>query len=96
MGSNFHPRKVQILQMQPVMQKDGEERRDAFDSTRPAKNGDSVLCSSGSYVDRCCVYMARCMRAFWACLVQRFIRDVASYVETQGMEEKYLRTAVTE
>lgn len=56
MGSNFHPRKVQILRMQLVMQKDGKERRDAFDSTRPAKKVTAVLCFSGSHVDRCCPF----------------------------------------
>lgn len=71
-------------------------RGEAFDSTRPGKKVTAVLCSSGCHVDRCCVYMAKCMRASWAWLVQMFIRDVASYVEIPRMEEKYLRAAVTE
>lgn len=96
MGTNFHPRKFQTLQTQLVMQKDGEERRDAFNSRRPAKEVPAVLCSSGCHVNRCSVYVAKCMTASWAWLVQRFMRNIASCVETAGMKEKYLRTAVTE
>lgn len=62
--------------MQPVVQKDGEERDFHLTAEDQQKKVTAVLCSSSSHVDRCCICVARCMRASWAWLVQRFIRDI--------------------
>lgn len=70
-------------------QKNGEERRGEMRLTAQdqQKKVTAALCSSGSHLNRCCIYVARRMRASWAWLEQ-FTGDIASRVETLGMEEK--------